>query len=56
MYRVTYSDGAGIPRVWGESSNEEQAEAEAGAALAEYHKGRPSEGPYTRVTTVRDDE
>ncbi len=40
-YMVIWKDGDGIPRAWGQSFNEEQAEAEADAQLVEYRKGRP---------------
>lgn len=40
-YVVIWKDGDGVPRVWGQAANEEQADARAADELLAYRRKRP---------------
>lgn len=41
LFIVIWRDGDGVPRVWGQAANEEQADARAADELREYRTKRP---------------
>lgn len=49
LFMVIWKDGDGIPRVWGQAANEEQADARAADELKAYRRKRPELDGWTCI-------